>query len=484
VASPLIHSFRKAAVHFIDEPGVVARDALRDLATAPFWLDDHRRPERLASLRTDISCSLLVVGGGFSGLWCALLAKQAAPDRDVVLVDAGRIADAASGRNGGFVSHSLTHGIRNGAERWPDDLDQLVRLGHENLDGLGETIWALGIDCDYRVAGEFVVAVQDHQIDELRATALLANAHGDTVHELDQAEMREQVHSESYLFGIADPDVALVNPARLAWGLLAACLAAGVRVFEDTPVLDLADVGKRVMAATEFASITARQVALATNAFPPLLRKISKYIVPVYDYVLVTEPLDSAQWEALGWQGRQGMSDAGNQFHYYRPTHDGRILWGGYDAVYHRNSGVHPGFEVDHGAFGRLSEHFHQTFPALEGIRFTHGWGGAIDTCSRFTPFWGLAHGGKTSYVAGYTGLGVGSSRFGARVMLDLLGGEATELTELSMVRSKPLPFPPEPFRSMGINWTTKSLHSADLHEGRRNLWLRTLDRMGLGFDS
>jgi glycine/D-amino acid oxidase-like deaminating enzyme len=382
------------------------------------------------------------------------------------------------------VSHSLTHGIRNGADRWPAELDQLVRLGHENLDALARDIEHAGIDCDFTIAGEFVVAVQEHQVEDLRDTALLANAHGDTVHEVSGERMRAEVHSDTYLFGIADPDVALVNPARLAWGLLEACREAGVRVFEGTPVLDLVDVGKRVMAATEFASITARQVAIATNAFPPLLRKMAKYIVPVYDYVLATEPLSGTQWQAIGWDGRQGISDAGNQFHYYRPTADGRILWGGYDAVYHRNSGVDPAFEVDQAAFGRLSEHFHQTFPQLEGIRFTHGWGGAIDTCSRFAPFWGRAHAGKTSFVAGYTGLGVGSSRFGARVMLDLLSGESTELSELSMVRTKPLPFPPEPFRSMGINWTTKSLHSADLHEGRRNLWLRTLDRVGLGFDS
>ena len=469
---------------FSDSPGPVALEALEGLSTTPFWLDDSRRPAAQPALSSDTSCGLLVIGGGFSGLWTALLAKRAQPSRDVMLVDAGRIADAASGRNGGFVSHSLTHGIRNGVDRWPADIDELVRLGHENLEALGQDIDLLGIDCDYRIAGEYVVAVQDHQVEDLRDTAALANAHGDTVVELTGEQMQAAVNSESFLFGIGDPDVGLVNPARLAWGLLDACLASGVRVHEHTPVLDLVDVGKRVMAATEMASITARHVAIATNAFPPLLRKMSKYIVPVYDYVLVTEPLSSEQWTAIGWDGRQGLSDAGNQFHYYRPTADGRILWGGYDAVYHRNSGVDPAFEVDHAAFARLSEHFHQTFPQLEGIHFSHGWGGVIDTCSRFAPFWGSAHDGKTAFVAGYTGLGVGSSRFGARVMLDLLSGHSSELTELSMVKSKPLPFPPEPFRSMGINWTTKSLHSADLHEGRRNLWLRTLDKVGLGFDS
>lgn len=469
---------------FRDTPGPKALSAIAGLRPEPFWLDDPRRPLPLPALATDISCRLLVIGGGFTGLWTALLAKRADPDCDVVLVEASRIADAASGRNGGFVSHSLTHGIRNGADRWPDELTELVRLGHENLDGLRADVDALGIDCDLVRAGELVVAVAEHQVAELHETARLANAHGDTVHELDRARVRAQVHSDTYLGGILDPDVCLVNPARLAWGLRDACLRAGVRIFESTPVYDLTDVGYRVMATTEHCSITARQVAVATNAFPSLIKGIGRYIVPVYDYAMVTRPLDSQEWASVNWSEGVGMSDAGHQFHYYRPTSDGRILWGGYDAVYHRGSEVSPEYESDPAAFARLAEHFGQTFPQLDGISFTHGWGGAIDTCSRFSAFWGTAHKGKTSYVAGYTGLGVGATRFGARVMLDLLSGRSTELTRLEMVRSKPLPFPPEPFRSMGINWTTKSLQSADHNSGRRNLWLRTLDRVGLGFDS
>jgi hypothetical protein len=107
-----------------------------------------------------------------------------------------------------------------------------------------------------------------------------------------------------------------------------------------------------------------------------------------------------------------------------------------------------------------------------------------IDCCSRFSAFFGTAHGGRLAYAAGYTGLGVGATRFGAKVMLDLLGGERTELTALKMVRAKPVPFPPEPVRSGVILLTRWSIARADRHEGRRNLWLRTLDAMGLGFDS
>jgi glycine/D-amino acid oxidase-like deaminating enzyme len=178
------------------------------------------------------------------------------------------------------------------------------------------------------------------------------------------------------------------------------------------------------------------------------------------------------------------VSDAGNQFHYYRLTRDDRIVFGGYDAVYYRGNGFGARHEQRRETFELLAEHLLETFPQLEGTRITHAWGVAIDTCARFSPFLGTAFGGRLAYVAGYTGLGVGASRFGARVVLDLLGGRSTELTRLGMVRSKPLPFPPEPVRGIGIDLTRWSLDRADRNGGHRNLWLRTLDRVGLGFDS
>jgi glycine/D-amino acid oxidase-like deaminating enzyme len=198
----------------------------------------------------------------------------------------------------------------------------------------------------------------------------------------------------------------------------------------------------------------------------------------------VTEPLSAAQLAAVGWRNRQGIADSGNQFHNYRLTADNRILWGGYDAVYHFGRAIRAAHDQRPATFVRLAEHFFATFPQLEGIGFTHRWGGAIDTCSRFCAFFGTAHRGRAAYALGYTGLGVGASRFGARVMLDLLSGKETELTRLQMVRSKPVPFPPEPLVYLGIQATRWSLASADQRGGRRNLWLRALDAAGMGYDS
>ena len=239
-----------------------------------------------------------------------------------------------------------------------------------------------------------------------------------------------------------------------------------------------------VILKTPHGQVEAHRVALATNAFPPLLKYLNLFVVPVYDYVLMTEPLSKAQRDSIGWHGREGLADDGNQFHYYHITPEGRILFGGYDAIYHRNNQVSPHLENRPASFGLLAEHFFQTFPTLEDLRFTHAWGGVIDTCSRYTAFWGKAYGGKLTYAMGYTGLGVGASRFGAAVMLDLLDGKKTERTELQMVKSRPFPFPPEPFRSPIINFTRWSLDQADRNQGKRNLWLKTLDVLGLGFDS
>jgi glycine/D-amino acid oxidase-like deaminating enzyme len=225
-------------------------------------------------------------------------------------------------------------------------------------------------------------------------------------------------------------------------------------------------------------------VILATNGFPPLMRSIRRYIVPVYDYVLVTEPLSADQRAAIGWRNRQGIGDAANQFHYYRLTADGRILWGGYDAIYHFRNGVSPRLEQRFATFELLSRQFFETFPQLEGLRFSHRWAGVIDTSSRFCVMFGTGMSGKLAYAVGYTGLGVAATRFGARVALDLADGRDTAFTRLRFVRSKPVPFPPEPLRYAGIQLTRRALAAADRNAGRRGLWLRTLDRLGLGFDS
>jgi glycine/D-amino acid oxidase-like deaminating enzyme len=464
------------------DPSAVA--ALDGAAPRVFWLDDPDRPDPLAPLTGTTRVDLAVVGGGYTGLWAALRAVEREPGTTVAVLEAGRCGFEASGRNGGFCSASLTHGFPNGLDRWPDEVAELERLGAANLAGILATVEEHGIDCRPEATGELSVATAPHEVDDLRAAWETGRQHGIEQVWLDRDQVRARVDSPTYLAGLHDPHgTVLVEPARLAWGLRRACLAAGVTIHEGSAVRDLSAGRDGVVLRTTSGSVTASRVALATNAFPPLLRRLRLMTVPVYDHVLVTEPLSREQKAAIGWEGREGLADTANQFHYYRLTRDDRILWGGYDAVYHYGSRIDPALEQSP-THELLAAQFFETFPQLAGLRFSHRWGGVIDTCTRFAPFFGVAARGRVAYALGYTGLGVGASRFGADVMLDLLAGEETERTTLEMVRTRPLPFPPEPARSVGINLTRWSLDRADRHGGRRNLWLRGLDRAGLGFDS
>lgn len=506
------------------DPAVVDA-ALAGARNGSYWLDSPDRPEPQVPLRQDLSTDLLVVGGGYTGLWTALIAKERDPDRDVVLLEAHECGWAASGRNGGFVSTSLTHGRANGLQHLPEEVDRLDELGYRNVEEIAAAIERHGIDCGFEWNGTMTVALEDSHVEELR------QAHAEDPGQsrfFDRDEVRAEVASPLFQAGLWWPtESALVDPARLAWGLREACLRLGVRLYEHSPVTDLRRIGSgttaRVVATVggtvegipsesappspaqpeetydgghratpnqgAQAVVTARSVALGTNAFRSLLPGTGLYTVPVYDYALMTEPLTPAQAEAIGWHRRMGLDDPESRFHYYRLTDDRatgrpRILFGGYDAVYHYGRKVAPEYDHRPETFRRLAAHFLATFPQLEGIRFTHQWGGAIDTCSRFFPFFDTAHGGRTVRAAGFTGLGVGASRFAAEVMLDLLAGESTELTRLQLVRRKPLPFPPDPVAWAGIEMTKREMARADRNGGRKGLWLRFTQALGMGFDS
>jgi glycine/D-amino acid oxidase-like deaminating enzyme len=257
-----------------------------------------------------------------------------------------------------------------------------------------------------------------------------------------------------------------------------------VRIFENTKATFIsAGRDGSIAVQTPRGSIRAKSVAIATNGFTPLLKRLKYRMLPIFDHVLVTEPLTTSQLESIGWQENQGLTDIGNQFHYYRRTPDDRILWGGYDAIYHRGNNTNPALEQRDSSHRLLAAQFLTTFPQLEGIRFTHKWAGIIDSTSRFTPAFGTAMNGKLAYAVGYTGLGTASSRFGALTMLDLLDKEQTERTRLTMVTRKPFPFPPEPLRYPLVQFTRSRLAKED-RTGKRGLWLRTLDSFGLGFNS
>lgn len=465
---------RTAYERHAPDPRLVER-ALAGSAQGVFWLEDVDATATHAELTAPTRADLTIVGGGYLGLWSAVHAKRRDPGRRVVLLEAHTIGWAASGRNGGFCDASLTHGEDNGRARWPEEYDVLARLGADNLDGFEADVRDLGLDCEWERTGMLSVAVEEHQVAWVR----------DEPHALDRAQVRAEIDSPLFLAGSREDGCALVHPARLVLELARVAVELGVKIHEHSAVTGVRrTTGGGVEVDTDRATVVCDHVVLATNVFPSLLRRNRLMTVPVYDYVLMTEPLSDGQLASIGWAGRQGLGDLAHQFHYSRLSADHRILWGGYDAIYPTGGRLGVRHEDRPESHARLASHFLATFPQLEDVRFSHRWAGAIDTSTQFAAFYGLTHGGRVAHATGFTGLGVGATRFAADVLLDLLAGVPTERTELRMVRERPLPFPPEPLASVGINLTRWSLDRADHREGRRNPFLRALDAAGLGFDS
>jgi glycine/D-amino acid oxidase-like deaminating enzyme len=454
-----------------------------------YWLAASPAGPEHPALPAGSTCraDVAIIGAGFTGLWTAIALTDTDPALNVVVLEAETVGFGASGRNGGFCQASLTHGLANGILHFPDELATLEREGLANLRDLIAFTRRHGIDCDLEETGDLAVADQPHQVDEFKAWVDEAAEWGEHLRFLDRSEVQAEVHSPLWQAGlVSTPDRAvLVDPAKLVRGLARVSIERGVTIHEHTRVTGVERRAGGVRIATAAgAVIEADHVVVATSAYSGWFGRLQTRFVPVYDYALVSEPLTPDERASIGWAGRQGMGDANNQFHYFRLTADDRILWGGYDAIYYRNNGVGPQFDRRPATFDKLEGHFRRAFPQLDGLRFPYRWGGAIDTTSRFTVTFGQALGGRLTYALGYTGLGVGASRWAGGVARDFILRPDSDLLRLRFVRSEPFPFPPEPLRSVAVNLVRRELDRADRNGGRRGLLLKTLDTMGIGFDS
>ncbi len=464
-------------------------EALKDAVTRPLWHDPEIMPGPLAPISSDEKCELLIVGGGFTGLWAAMQAKERQPDADIILIEQTFIGDGASGRCGGFLSSSLAHGETNTAHRFADEAGLLEELGTQNMKELLDTLERYNIDARYEKTGEMIVALDPESAKRLQADYVEAIAEGEDVVWFDKDAVLEQVNSPRVVAGLwkRGGQDGVIDPARLCWGLKEVLVnQLGVRVFEDTRLLDVEPAGEKAMQATcEGGVIHADKVLMATNAFTSKISKIRRSVIPVWDYQSATEPLTDEQLGRIAWgkNSRHALADHVNMFHYFRLTKDNRITWGGGGAVrYYFNRGIDEKFMNAPARYEQLAREFFEMFPQLNDVKFSHKWGGIIATSTRFCMVPGVAFDGRLAWSVGYTGHGVGASRFGARVGIEFLGYKPTDVLKMQFITRKPLPWAPEPFRWLGVRFTQNALKKADRNGGKRGLWLKFLDKLGLGF--
>jgi len=464
-------------------------EALQDAALRPLWHDPDIMPEPLPPVSSDKHCELLIVGGGFTGLWAAMQAKEREPDADIILIEQSFIGDGASGRCGGFLAADVAHSQTDIEHRFPVEAERLEELGAQNLKEFLETLERYDIDARYENVGGTRVALDPESVKRLHAEYQHEKAEGEDVVWFDQEAMREQVNSPRCYAGLwhRGNQEGVIDPARLCWGLKDVLVnRLGIRIFEGTRLLDVEPIGKDGMLATcEGGVIHSEKVLMATNAFTSSIGKIRRSVLPVWDYQIATEPLTDEQLDRIGWgkTSRHALSNDVNMFHYYRLTKDNRITWGGGEAVrYYFNNGIGEKYMDASACYEQLAKEFFEMFPQLVDVKFTHKWGGIIATSTRFCMVPGVAYEGRMAWSVGYTGHGVGATRFGARIGIELLGYQPSEVIKMQFVTSKSLPWAPEPIRWLGVRFTQRALIKADHNGGARGLWLKFLDKMGLGF--
>jgi glycine/D-amino acid oxidase-like deaminating enzyme len=501
----------------------------RPIEHACFWLSERRRqadPPLVGRREADI----VIVGAGLTGLWTANFLKSLDPGREVVVLEQGIAAYGASGRNAGMLGEGIDHSHQLAIAHFGrGEAARLARLGVANLADLLRFLEERRIDCDLERTGQLHVALTPSQVEELREAQDVARRLGlEHYVFLDAEATRAELSCARYQAGLLDPHGCNLDPVKLVEGLKREAVRAGTVFHERTRVtsIERSNGGVRLrtehlpgaagtesrMEATGVAAdrlqaaasrlkaaaarvrvgiapgaageILARRVILATNAYThQIFPRLQSRFIPLYDYVLVSDPLSDEQMSRLGWRRRCGVADMRAFFKYYRLTRDNRILWGTSEAAYYPGNRVDASCDHSERHYAELRDSFRRHFPALAELEFPYAWGGPICSTTRFTPFFGAAEGGRILYGLGYTGHGLGTTHLAGKILAHMALERPSPLLDLALVRKKPFPYPPEPLRSLSVRAVTRALRRVDAG-GRPGLLLRLLDAIGIGLSS
>jgi glycine/D-amino acid oxidase-like deaminating enzyme len=410
-------------------------------ATRPWWQEEAPPDEERPPLEEETDADVAVVGGGFTGLWTALELRQRRPSARVVLLEAARCGDGASGRNGGFL-HGYWEALPRLVELFGPE--RAVALAREST-GVYDAVKALGEDVWLTEGGMLTVAIGPaHERELEREAAVYARAGaGDEVVLLGPEELT--VRSPSFRGGLFHRGGTTVQPARLVRALRRAALTAGVEVHERTAVLAVDDGVVRA----ERGAVRARDVVVATNASAAVGWPSARRVAVFRSAIVLTDPVPDLH-ERVGWERGEGISDARTYLSYFRPTNDGRVLMGSAS-----------------GEYAHAERALRRYFPQLAHVAIAARWEGAIDVSSDRLPVVGTVPGTRVHYAAGFTGNGVGPSWLVGRRLASLVLGEGGG-SPLLAARAPSLP--PEPLRSVGAGLVRRALLAIDEAEteGRR----------------
>jgi glycine/D-amino acid oxidase-like deaminating enzyme len=430
-----------------------------------WWLrealaDDPGEPA--PPLDADTRADVVILGGGYTGMWTALHLRELDPGVDVALVEQDICGGGASGRNGGFVN-SFWGDVHYLASRFGDrQAVALCEAGEDSVRALGAFCDRHGIDAWYRPDGEYVVAASAEQIGHWADSLITAERLGVGEHfqVLDRNEMRSRISSPVFRGALYRKVGATVHPARLARGMRRVLLERGVRIFEDTPVTRFG-LGDPAVVETPRGTIRAGSAVVALNAWAHHWKRFRRTVVVRGSYIVLTAPAPE-QLEEIGWTDGSGLADMRSSVHYVRTTPDGRISFGvgGIQPDLARRIG--PRFAYDERAIRLAIEDLHRMFPTFADVPIEAAWGGPIDVSGHHLPTFGTLGRGNVHYGHGYTGNGVGPAHLGGRIVANRILGRTDPVLDLPLVDLEPLRFPPEPIRSPGALVANRAIRRKD----------------------
>jgi glycine/D-amino acid oxidase-like deaminating enzyme len=421
-------------------------------------------------LRGDTKADVVILGGGYTGMWTAYFLKERQPNLDVVLLEADICGGGPSGRNGGFCDGWWSH-IEDVAETYGDaDAMELLMAGGRSPTEIGEWCDRHGVDAWFRYDGCLGVATNpNHERgrDELLDVARrLGVDHEFEV--LSQDDMQKRCASPTFRSAVFMPDAGTVQPARLARGLRRVLIGRGVRIFEGTPVTRFR-TGKPAVAETPRGTVTAGEAVVALGAWATWWREFKPRLTVRGSYIVVTAPAPD-RIEELGWTGGESIYDERSSLHYLRTTADGRIAFG--------MGGLQPNLahRIDHRHdyveryARRVGHDLVRMFPNFADVPIEAAWGGPINVSGLTMPFYGTMRSNNVHYGLGYTGNGVGPSYLGGKILAALALHANDGFTRLAVVTRKPKRFPPEVIRSPGMFAVNAAIRRKDDLEdaGRR----------------
>jgi glycine/D-amino acid oxidase-like deaminating enzyme len=441
-----------------------------DYASGIFWLEtcgDDLAPRPPLDGSTDADIAIL--GAGYTGLWTAYYLLRRSPGLRVVLLEKEVAGFGASGRNGGWCSSKLNVGLDRVAERRGREAARALQEAlFDTVSEVGRVCAAEGIDAGYHRGGALFVARGAHQVAPMReyASTLERFGFGDRQEILDAAATARRVRVRGAVGGLYFPDYATLHPGRLARGLARRVERLGARIHERTEVRGFVP-GPRPRLLTPRGDVRASTVVLAGEAYLTRLPALHRRLLPIYSLIVLSEPLPAAAWEAIGWRERECLASFRLTVDYLTRTADGRILFGGRGAPYRYGSAIADAYDHDAATHATLRRLARDWFPALEGARFTHAWGGPLGMPRDWMPAITYDRAAGVAMACGYTGHGVSASNLAGRVLADLIGGRVSALTALPLVDHRSPSWEPEPLRWLAVRYIQAAFARLDARAER-----------------